>query len=539
MGLPELKLASPEVRLSYRPTNKIRRPVAVSAGPIPKNVAMPHPDLYDDATTISGVIKRIGSKVPDVDDALLSQFAEFVKDHCRKNYKPLPSDIDLSLVAWLDETNYPKWRKEELQEKNSKITNPYDKKYHAVKSHNKDETYVDYKHVRGINSRTDEYKTLVGPIFKHIEREVFKDPVFIKKVPVAERANYIHDRLYDPGAKYFATDYTSFEASFSPKLMLVCEIAVYDYFVQNLPKNARDLFRYLVRVMIKRQRMYYKNVFVELLARRMSGEMCTSLGNGLTNMLVCKFLCKLEKLDVIGVFEGDDALCRTVQNRFPSQELFAKLGFVIKIEVHDDLSHASFCGLLFDPDEKLIVTDPRECLASMGWCQSKYTNAKRKKLKALLRCKALSYAHQYPGCPIIQEFAHSILRCTRDVQPYDLIHAFQGGFDMWFVENNMGILFKEPVKKVCGPNTRRLIEEQFGISVRIQLLLEQQFRTKSDLLEIDVSMVDFPDSWYDYYNRYVIRTNYVPLDNIQQPLCTAAVELLSRVRLARMPHHGM
>jgi len=46
--------------------------------------------------------------------------------------------------------------------------------------------------MRLIFSRDDHYKTVVGPMFKRIEKELFKLPHFIKNVPVEQRSEYIH-----------------------------------------------------------------------------------------------------------------------------------------------------------------------------------------------------------------------------------------------------------------------------------------------------------------------------------------------------------
>lgn len=80
-----------------------------------------------------------------------------------------------------------------------------------------------------INSRTDEFKTLTGPTFKLIEKQVFANPWFIKNVPVRERCDYIVERLYKPGMKYYSSDYTSFEALFTPEIMRVVERELYHY----------------------------------------------------------------------------------------------------------------------------------------------------------------------------------------------------------------------------------------------------------------------------------------------------------------------
>lgn len=183
-------MVHPKAHVTHR--NPVYRPViAASLGPDVIGYKNPHVDQGDPATALTGALYRFGAAPPNSDDALVSRLKTFVEEWCVKNLTPLPPESDLSVEHWLEQTNYPDWRKKQLKAIHEKITNPYDEKLFKVKSFIKDETYPSYKHARGINSRTDEFKTLVGPVIKLIEKEVFKLHWFIKKIPVRERPSYI------------------------------------------------------------------------------------------------------------------------------------------------------------------------------------------------------------------------------------------------------------------------------------------------------------------------------------------------------------
>lgn len=148
---------------------------------------MPHPDPSDRATMKAGVLKRFLMKPPKSDPAKRIRLRKFVANWLKNNLVPLSPDSDITVETWIEKTNYPRWRKEQLLDKWKKIVDRRDPKHFRVKSFMKDETYPEYKHARAINSRSDEFKTLVGPIFKLIEKELFKLDWFIKKVPVKDR----------------------------------------------------------------------------------------------------------------------------------------------------------------------------------------------------------------------------------------------------------------------------------------------------------------------------------------------------------------
>ncbi len=242
MTLDKLAKMKASAKIHIRPKENLGsyRPVElVSLGCHVKGVSLPHPCSYDTDTMVAGVIKRFTFAPPVPDRVLLRKMKVFTKRWIRKNLTRIAADADTSVEGWLSRTNYPEWRKQELREKWAEvkdITDPL-KRYFECNSFMKDEVYPSLKHARAINSRTDEFKCAVGPIFKLMEDKVYSHPAFIKHVPVKDRPAYISERLYRTGAKYAATDYTAFESLFTKELMMSCEFQLYKYLVRDLPEG--------------------------------------------------------------------------------------------------------------------------------------------------------------------------------------------------------------------------------------------------------------------------------------------------------------
>jgi hypothetical protein len=481
-----------------------RRPVVLSdLGCVVEGSCMPHCDPHDPLTTLAGVAKRFAFKPPEPESELLSHFKRFVRQWIGENLISLAPDSDISVQTWLDSTNYPLHRKDELMRKYTDCEGRLDpRKHYKCKSFMKDECYPEYKHARAINSRSDEFKCKVGPIFRLIEKVVFKHKAFIKRIPVSDRPQYILDMLKRNGAIYMATDYTAFESLFTRDIMEACEFQLYEYMTQYLPDGAS--FMGLLREVLGGENVCeFKNFTVSLDATRMSGEMCTSLGNGFSNLMFMLFMCQEAGCtNVDGVVEGDDGLF-TMIGTPPTTELFARLGLVIKIDIHTNIEEASFCGLIFDVDDRLNVTDPRDVLASIGWSSAKYAKSNTNKRKTLLRCKALSAAYQYPGCPIVGALAKYILRVTRSYDVRHMVSNWQNTYERTQLIEALdyGYDFKNP-----PTNTRLLVEKKYGISIEHQLCIEAYLDSLDELQHLHHPIIDLymPLLWKQYWFNYVL-----------------------------------
>jgi hypothetical protein len=467
--------------------------------------ALPHPSPDCPDTMKSGVQKRFASLPPKADMSLLGEFKGFVRKYCEEHLVPLSPLSDVSVLTWLKHTRYTEARKRELLQ--CYLENPVlTAKHFLCKGFMKDETYVTWKHARGINSRHDRFKCEIGPYAKLIEEQVYKLHHFIKHVPVADRPRVIKERLYSLGREYFASDYTAFEALFTRELMDACEFELYDYMTQYLPTH--EHFMSLVRdVLGGTNTLVYKFFTVELEATRMSGEMTTSLGNGWTNLMAFLFVAYKSGCEVDGFVEGDDGVFALLKGEHLDDALFESLGLRIKLERHTDLCSASFCGIIFDPDDCINVTDPREVLAGFGWTTNLYLNASLSTRLNLLRAKSLSYAYQYPGCPIIADLAEYGLRMTRG---RDIRHFVSQKWqtNQWEREQVLGLTESRIPRRQVGMSTRLLVERKYGITVEVQLSIEHYLQSLQELVPLNLPCFDLiaPQEWRDYFSRFTAVT---------------------------------
>lgn len=352
-----------------------------------------------------------------------------------------------------------------------------------VSAHVKDETYAEFKPVRMINAREDWAKAFLGPIFNSIEHAVCKLPWFIKYIPVCDRPRAIYNKIYAEGARYVCTDYSSFEAHFTPAMMWAMEDPLYEFMLSQIPKEQHDMFLDVWRSTVCGTNVVdIKGLFTaELQGTRMSGEMNTSLGNGWCNLVLFMFALFENGAtwdDIFencpGYVEGDDGIFRVSDKLSPSSAQMEFYGFKLKIDTVDDICEASFCGQVFHPSDMINVTDPISVLMKLSWISRRYIECSKQTSKELLKAKALSTLYQYNGCPIITSACTSILRQMKTTR---LSSRTINNMSIWDKK-----LFREA--SVCGwevktptEPTRDLVARRYNLDTAKQLEIEEMLQT--------------------------------------------------------------
>jgi len=423
-----------------------------SLGPHVLGFCMPAPDRRDIDNKVWGARGRFLTKIPDLNTNVLRRFREFVRVWIYQNLEPLPAGLDTSLEAWLAKTHYPGWRKEQIRRVyNNRGGGEPDARDRRLDGFIKQEAYGEYKRPRIINSRGLYYKAWCGPWFKLIEEEVFNRPEFIKHIPVATWPSYLKDYLYTPRATYCETDYTSFECSFRAEVMKACECQMYSYMLQNYPQAQRVL----PEIVIGKNLTNLKGVRTSVQGVRMSGDQCTSLGNGFTNLMLAKFWAHENGIEIKAVVEGDDGLI-AVEGDIPPLDIFAELGFMIKFNVVTDFSHAGFCGIRADVEDLQNTADPVRKIVDFAWT-SQRIHCGEKKAIGLLRAKAYSLVAEFPACPMITTFALRMLHLTAGVKSIYVP-------DYWSRRVRARLLSRQMLEMVAPPTprTRALFSQLYG-----------------------------------------------------------------------------
>jgi hypothetical protein len=468
----------------------------------------PHPTNNLFENRLASFVFRMGRKHPVVDPILVSEMFDFFENEFLPYHFPDAKSIRLSVDLWLDSKNYPESRKNELRKLFDKVFRRH--KHANVKSFIKDEFYDEYKPPRGIHSRTDMFKLLYGPLVSGVEEIVFKHPSFVKKIPHRERPDYITNRTSIPGAKHAETDFSAWESSMTPLLRRGILTRLYDHFYSHDPASLSVASKCIDIVAGTNQCHYNDGTTFYVQGRMMSGEMDTSLFNGITNFLIFTFLFKKNGGDwknLVSHYEGDDGLNTSVEwNLFPTESQFNDLGLTIKMRVEDHLYQVSFCGLIFDPVERALIYNFPKVVGTLGWCSSKYIRSKRSKLYGLLKMKCLSYQHTSDRVPIA---SYLVKKC------YDLVSTYR--MPMKFL-NTLGIYDRDKILAALafyrdhefevghiGPNTRHIFAERFKVPVEMQLRFEELINSCESFDELNAlpwSLV-LPSLWNENYCLFV------------------------------------
>lgn len=506
---PESKLVdSGAADLKVPPVRRPRRKVARMVRNVP-GYAPIYVDTNDPYTQECGLRKRLLRDIPAADKAVLEDLRSFVRSYCVEHYSAVSP---LSFEEWLETTSYSGGRKEELRRAFAlnRGGRPSKKVCSRIQSFGKTEFYESYKFLRWINSRKDCVKAFLGPYMKAIEEEVYKDPHFIKHIPVRDRPNVIA-MLRKAGRRYFITDFTAFESHFTPEVMDVIECELYRHCLSH-SNDAEYICDILKGVNYLKTRA---GVSAQVAGRRMSGDMCTSLGNGFTNLMLALYVAFKHGFTLDGFVEGDDGIF-AVDGQLKS-EFYNELGWTIKLqevvdpctgeptgELDSELSAkiaagygcsvGAFCGVLCSKSGQ-IIRDPRKFFQGFGWIDT-CIHASDKVCRQLWRAKALSAAFEAPACPIVTEMARRGLRETRGLAPrFDSL-------DTYHVNDCPRDERKLPSVEIQA-DTRELFARLYGVSVPAQLAAEARIR------EGNFNLADLVLPGFDvqhYESRYVEAT---------------------------------
>jgi len=326
------------------------------------------------------------------------------------------------------------------------------------------------KMARTINSRNARTKVTMGPYIHAIEHAFwslnivgpFWDFLFRKGI----RPDLLTRVMYDKFVKYeslFESDFSTFEGSISSALMKSCECLFYKYMLQFVHRGS-EAANFITGVIAGTN--YYRNKFgkFKCLGKRMSGDMCTSLGNTFTNSAVWAFIAYQLRVSIDGIFEGDDGI---LGGQLPLQEAistFDKLGLSIKLD-RKPPSETKFCNTYLDFNSLQVVRDPIKVLCVFSWTLSDFKHTSRNKvLEGLLRAKAISLACETPSCPLLWALAQRALELTSESNA-----IFSRDDRNWLVDTSFFKGVSEPAN-----TTRCLFDRLFGIDISTQVLVEKQ-----------------------------------------------------------------
>jgi len=474
---------------------------------------------HDSHELRAGFRKRIVPDMPEPDKSKLRSLGLFVQKWLVNNLQPLENlsnSYEVLFEDWLQDNNsYSGERKMSLSESFESLRHcnigPLCENDYKIKSFIKREFYEGPKYVRLINSRTDRFKVKVAPYIHAIEKALFHQSeasrYFVKGDPITELPEKL-SRL-QKWQVILETDYSSFESGFSPEYVDVVECQLWRYMLQNNPEILDAVMKcyYVRKGKIKKprvERLRSKYYTGKCVGARMSGEMWTSLANGFSNLMNMLFMAEDKGFEVDGFVEGDDGLFGMSGQHLTASD-YEQLGFKIKMLYGPDLRHTSFCGNVFDPEEKLLIISPEQ-IARLSWsCAPGYLNARKKKKLALLRAKAMSLYCTGKHTPIASVLAMKVMEL---IGPG--ITILEPG--TWYWKANLLNLAKtETFESVEITNrSRNLFADYYHVPICDQLEIEKFYRSASTLEELSTEIMFMRQHNIEnlrYRGRYVSHEN--------------------------------
>lgn len=415
--------------------NKLDEPCAVAIGPI----LLTHPIIANYRSNnnwLDGMRKRMIHEV-NFDPNVMHAFDVFCKRLVRK-FEPLPH-VDINLdnqnLYWLDPCKHYTVAQKEKHRANMKLFmeigfEAYKEQYHdlyACLSFIKREFYSELKAARIINSRTDEFKSIVGAHIKMIENEVTHNEHYVKKISLDERAIRMQEIL-DKFDYVTEDDYSSFEGTQSQEFHRACERHLFKHMLRNNPELwhiMKPIFS--LNHFEKSISMPSKDLkdSMKFKGSRMSGDLWTSLGNGFSNECVFLFVMERMKrqmpngipLEYDYLVEGDDGFfAANVDFTEMFEQTATDLGLKCKIDHGTSINDVSFCSTCLGPGRRSVPNFWR-ILEKFGWefsdaVLTHYSSKPSKHELQLLYAKALSLNCVSLGIPILQKLSVKLAEIT-------------------------------------------------------------------------------------------------------------------------------
>lgn len=420
---------------------------------------------------------RLACEMPDIDSTRASDLEKFA----RRITATIPKlSTELLTSLWMDTRKYTKKVKIDFMEHRlDHFSAATYRDLVANTSFIKREMMCKAKHARGINSYSDASKAILGPWIKSVERTVFAHfPVFSKGTDPKDLPELLRTRLGD--GPVMETDFTSMEGHHREVLMRVSR----DMMLHVLDGAPPVIKRIINRMCMGVNKCSFGCFTGEVAERLMSGALWTSLANGYLNFILLTYLrARSERPDdsvesladnwskyFDGLVEGDDGITKATEL---DERIISELGLRLKFERHNHFGDASYCGTRCSRDSDQIQCDPMKVLRNLVWVDPALKDAKRSKVLAQVRAKAMSYAHTYTGCPIVYPFAQRILELTAGINITDVAKFCRGSYEQKRLQRALDAKPWRTNSEIT-PGAREYMHARSGISPTEQERIEKE-----------------------------------------------------------------
>lgn len=405
--------------------------------------------------------RRMGRQVPVVDVRAMKFFCAFA----RRRLVVCSVTHDLTGREWIAENkSYCKRRKRELVMtlETGESTSWARGEVQRVNAFGKNEPLASLgKAMRFIYAREDRFKTAVGPYIKPIEQLVYAGTHFVKGWTKLEVQDQMIRRI-EPFTHKWVGDHHTFEATVGPEVMH--GVIAWFYMQFGMPASMAAVLCGVNHIHSKQGRMRVR-------AGTMSGELDTSLRNGLINHLLMAFVVAQARrfnpeLQADWMVEGDDVIIGA-SGDLPLQEVIRPLGFDFDCQRLDSCGDSGFCGWYYGPTGAALK--PPDKVLKLGW-EFGYEKSAKRKLQ-LYAGKLMGASMEYASSPLVwallRDFSYVGKAVHRD--GWKDLPGFSRGRGGWLEAQYDPVLAAEPTM-----DDREAYARLFGMHVVDQLTIEEQ-----------------------------------------------------------------
>lgn len=363
----------------------------------------------------------------------------------------------------------------------------------------KNEKYNELKAPRGIMGRDPKFNLVFSKYIEPIEK------AFLKVQQVCSAKNYEEKaEMFSKFVGWYGeNDFSKFEGSQRSAVLRNIEYKFYRKFYPS-DDNFTKLF---AATMLKRGQTI-NGIQFEFEWCRGSGDLTTTLGNGLLNYVSTKYFllknnCDTENFQIA----GDDGLMQLPENRYEYVNTYEHFGFDAKFLVKEHYSEVEFCSgryIKINETDFLFVQKLDKLLTNVAYCINKDFHYC---LGDYLNSLGLLYSTIYKGVPIYEDLGNMLLRnglkgrflkeanshfSFQDVQ-IDLKDRYRIVPEIAFVD----------VMCVNGYNSGEMIFlKNYLQNLQIDIPTERNLRFKPS--QLDKKVVDLVSIVYDLENDVVI-----------------------------------
>lgn len=448
------------------------------------------PSLRSTQNEVAAAIHRFGCEMPHFHD--VEPFVAYACEFIRQNLQPV--SVVPTWEEWIAQTPYSGARRRYFTKLRAEI-NTATRKTTSVQAFIKAEGYLEPKQPRAICSPSDESKVLLGPVCWAVDKSTFASvPYFVKGTDPRDWPSKLQELFQD--GPVTCTDFSSFEAHHRGPMADIIKFW-FRHMLRNVEGKRRHLR--LIKAMIgERRSIKMPTTDVAVDERLMSGALWTSSSNGLLNLLIMSYLslrathrnvdgpALLQYLpEFRGLVEGDDGITSYVD--IDSEDI-KRLGLRLKMERHASFATAGFCSIYCDSASMDTVKDPLKTLRNFFVLPPQLQNAKRMKVLAMLRAKAMSMKYLAGNAPVVGPLADHVLELTRSVA-IEPVTDYLSAWERELISRaRQSKAWKQ--KAAVSESARLMVERVFKVSTLEQARIESGFQ--GHVMEIDLA---------DYANR--------------------------------------